>query len=215
MFAFADFDDVMRHSSITTVPYPVNCDRRHDNHLFKPPADDVCHKTSKVVVCVSRSVFCDLKQFCNAPPTHRGTTGGRRKCRWPETMQSTSMNTTVSSLNDNNDTSTQQKIPKKGSLVSKILSMNCNSIKGSTKNCSFRALLQQHDPHVILGCESKIDCTFPTYSLFPSHYTEVHRKDRTKHGGRVFCAIRGDVLATEQNDVSKDNECVWCSIQLP
>ena len=90
--------------------------------------------------------------------------------------------------------------------------MNCNSIKGNTKNCEFRALLHQYDPHVILGCESKIDNTFPTYNLFPSRYTEVHRKDRTdrtKHGGGVFCAIRGDVLATEENDLNKDNECVW------
>ena len=156
----------------------------------------MCHQTSKSVICVSRSVFDDLKQLgiCNAPPTHRWTTGGRRQCRWPETMHSTSMNTTVSSLNDNSDTSTQQQIPKKGSSFIKILSMNCNSIKGNTKNCEFRALLHQYDPHVILGCEPTIDNTFPTYSLFPSHYTEVLRKDRTKHGGGVFCAIRGDVL---------------------
>ena len=29
---FTDFNDFMRHSSITTVPCPVSCDRRHDNH---------------------------------------------------------------------------------------------------------------------------------------------------------------------------------------
>ena len=178
-------------------------------HLFR-----VCHQTSKSVMPISRSVFYDLKQLgiCNAPPTHRGTTGDRRQCRWPETiMQSTSTNTTVSSMNDNSDTSTQQQIPKKGSSFIQNLSMNCNSIKRNTKNCEFRALLHQYDPHVILGCESKIDNTFPTYSLSPSHYTEVHRKDRTKHGGGVFCAIRGDVLATEENDLNKDNECVWSS----
>ena len=128
-------------------------------------------------------------------------------------MQSTSINTTVSSLNNHNDTSTQQQIPKKGSSFIKILSMN--RIKGNTKNCEFRELLQQHDPHVIVGCESKIDSTFPTYSLFPPHYTEVHRKDRTNLGGGVFCAIRGDILATEEKDLSMDNECVWSSIQLP
>ena len=93
----------------------------------------VCHQTSKSVMGFSRSVFYDLKQLgiCNAPPTHRGTTGGRRQCRWPETMQSTSMNTTVSSLNDNSDTSTQLQIPKKMSPFVKILSTNCNSINVS------------------------------------------------------------------------------------
>ena len=144
-------------------------------------------------------------------PTHRGCRAGAPKQRNIPViaiMQSTSMNTTVSSLNDNSDTSTQQQIPKKGSSFIKILSMNCNRIKGITKNCEFRALLHQYGPHVILGCESKIDNTFPTYSLFPSHYTEAHRKDRTKHGGGVFCAIRGDVMATEENDLYKDIECV-------
>jgi len=129
-------------------------------------------------------------------------------------MQSTRMNTIVSSLNDNNDISTQQQIPKKGSSLIKIISTNCNSIKGNIKNCEFPALLHQHDPHVILGCEFKSDSTFPTYSLFTPHYTEVHWKNRTKLCGGVFCAIRGDVLTTEE-DLTKDNECVWSSSQLP
>ena len=33
--AFTDFNDFMRHSSIPTVPYPVNCVHRHGNHLNK------------------------------------------------------------------------------------------------------------------------------------------------------------------------------------
>ena len=125
-------------------------------------------------------------------------------------MQSTSVYITVSSVNDNNDTSTQQQFPKKGSSSIKILSMNCNSIKGNTNKCEFRALLHKHDRQF----ESNIDSTFPTYSLFPPHYMEVHRKDHNKHGGGVLCAIIGDVLATEEEDLSMDNECVWSSIQL-
>ena len=149
----------------------------------------------------------------NSPPTHVGTTGGRRQCRWPETMQSTSMNTTVSSLNNNNDTLPQQQFPKKGSPIIKILSMNCHSMKGNTKNCEFRALLQQHHPHVIVGCESKIDSTFPTYSLpFSLHGSASEGPYQTR---RRSGAIRGDVLAPEENDLTKDNECVWSSIQLP
>ena len=133
----------------------------------------------------------------------------------PRDIANTSMNTIVSSLRYNNDTSTQQQFPKKGRSFIKILSINRNGIKGNTKNCVFRALLQQHGIHVILGCESKVDNTFPTYSLFPPYSVEVHRKDRTKNGGGVFCAIRGEVLATEEKDLSKDNECVWSSIKLP
>ena len=33
-----------------------------------------------------------------------------------------------------------------------ILSLNCNSIKGKAKNCEFLSLIDQHDPHIILGC---------------------------------------------------------------
>ena len=93
--------------------------------------------------------------------------------------------------------------------------MNCNSIEGNTKNCEFRALQQQHDPHVILECESTIGSTFPTYNLVPSHYKAVHRKKHIKHDSGVFGAIRGYVLATEENYLSKDSESVWNSIQLP
>ena len=82
-------------------------------------------------------------------PTRRGCRGGTRKqraiapvvgCRpLVHCTQSTttSMNTTVSSLNDNSDTSTQQQIPKKGSSFIKILSMNCNSIKEILRTVSF------------------------------------------------------------------------------
>ena len=71
--------------------------------------------------------------------------------------------------------------------------------------CEFRALIEQHDPHVVMGCESKIDNSFSTYSLFPDCYSEVYRKEQTKDGGGVFCAIREDVLACEEKDFLKDN----------
>ena len=92
--------------------------------------------------------------------------------------------------------------------------MNSNSIKGNIKNCEFRALINLHDPHVIRGCESKIDSTYPTYRLFPGHYTDTYRKDHIWNGG-IFCAIREDALATEEKDLAKNNNCVWSSIQFP
>ena len=50
--------------------------------------------------------------------------------------------------------------------------------------------------------------------LFPDHYTEVYRKDRTRAGGGVFCAIREDVLASEERDLDRENECIWGSVQF-
>ena len=89
----------------------------------------------------------------------------------------------------------------------KVLSLNCNSIKGKVKNCEFRSLIEQHDPHIILGCESKLNSSLATYSLFPDHYN-VQRKDRTRSGGGVFCAIRNDLVSTEETSLDRDNECV-------
>ena len=34
-------------------------------------------------------------------------------------------------------------------------------------------------------------------------------------GGGVFCAIREDVLASEERDLDRENECIWGSVQLP
>lgn len=94
-----------------------------------------------------------------------------------------------------------------------MLSLNCNSIKGKLKNHWFKSLVEQHDPHVILGCESKLNSSLATYSLFPQHY-DVYRKDRTNKGGGVFCAVRNDLVCTEEKSLDKDNECIWSSIQL-
>ena len=118
-------------------------------------------------------------------------------------------------LNGDSVNPSQGQPPEKGTSLLRILSLNCSSIEGNIKNCEFRALINQHDPYVILGRESKIDGTFPTYSLLRSHYTEVYRKGHTRNGGEVFCAIREDVLATEEKDLAKDNECVWSCIQFP
>ena len=37
-----------------------------------------------------------------------------------------------------------------------------------------------------LGCESKIDSTIPTYSIFLDTY-DVYRKDRTLTRGSIYC----------------------------
>ena len=52
----------------------------------------------------------------------------------------------------------------------RVLSLNCNSIKGAKKQAEFCALADLYDPDLILGCESKIDSSVPTYSVFPERY---------------------------------------------
>ena len=79
----------------------------------------------------------------------------------------------------------------------KVISLYCNGIKGLTKKAEFQALIHLHKPFIVLGCESKLDSTIPTYSVYPSTY-DIFRKDRTLHGGGVFIAVRNAIITTEK-----------------
>ena len=85
----------------------------------------------------------------------------------------------------------------------KVISLNCNGLKSSAKKSDFHALLDLHEPDIVLGCESKIDSTIPTYSIFPDTY-EIFRKDRTLNGGGVFIAIRNDLAAVHEHRLDSD-----------
>ena len=78
-----------------------------------------------------------------------------------------------------------------------MLSLNCNGLKSSNKQAEFFALTDLHQPDIIVGCESKIDPTMPSGSIFRDRF-EVFRKDRTATGGGVFIAIRRDLTAVEE-----------------
>lgn len=96
----------------------------------------------------------------------------------------------------------------------KILQINCNSIRSSVRNALFRAHVDLHNPDIILGCESKLDQSVPTYECFPTHYT-VYRKDRTKHGGGVFVAVRAELVSYHLTHLDSNCEALWVQIQTP
>ena len=87
--------------------------------------------------------------------------------------------------------------PKQKRRKLKVISLNCNGMKSPTEKAEFQALIDLHKPDIVLGCESKLDSTIPTYSVFPSTY-DIFRKDRTLRGGGVFIGVRNDIIATEQ-----------------
>ena len=96
----------------------------------------------------------------------------------------------------------------------KVLSLNYNSIKSVNKQAEFLALLDLHQPDVVLGCESKIDSSISTYSVFPDRY-EVFRKDRSCHGGGVFISINNSIISfCEPNLDVQDCEIITASIQF-
>lgn len=106
-----------------------------------------------------------------------------------------------------------QPIFKKKKL--KVLSLNCNGIKSMKKKADFHAIAELHNPDIIIGCESKIDSSVSTQSVFPENY-EVFRKDRTVSGGGVFVAIRNDLIAVEECNLDVEGcEIIWVSLQFP
>ena len=91
--------------------------------------------------------------------------------------------------------------------------INCNSLKSVTKQAAFRAHVVQHDPDIRLGCESKIDGTMISYSLFPDNFT-VYRKDRDQHGGGVFVATKDKLIAVDMPNLDSDCKIIWASLQF-
>lgn len=92
--------------------------------------------------------------------------------------------------------------------------MYCNSIKSVNKQAEFLALLDLHQPDVMLGCESKIDPTIPTYSVFSDKY-KAFRKDRSNSCGSVFIAINNSITAFEEPHLDvQDCKIVTASIQF-
>lgn len=78
----------------------------------------------------------------------------------------------------------------------KVVSLNCNGLKGLTKRAEFHSYIELHQPDIILGCESKVDTDIPTYSIFPESY-DIFRKDRSSSEGGVFIAVRNDLVAVK------------------
>ena len=79
----------------------------------------------------------------------------------------------------------------------KILSLNCNGLKGSNKQAEFHDLVELHQPDIIGGWESKIDPSIPICSIFWDKF-EGFRKDRTTSGGSVFIVIQNDLTIVKE-----------------
>ena len=78
----------------------------------------------------------------------------------------------------------------------KVISLNCNGLKGSAKRSEFESHIELYHPDIISECESKLDADIPTYSIFPESYN-IFREDRSSSGGGVFIAVRNDLVAVE------------------
>ena len=101
--------------------------------------------------------------------------------------------------------------PRKRKL--KVISLNCNGLKGPGKVSEFHSLIELHEPDIILGCKSKLDSSIPSYLVFPDT-NEIFRKDRTRFGGGVFVAVRNEHAAVEERHLDVDSEIITISLQF-
>ena len=96
----------------------------------------------------------------------------------------------------------------------KCLSLNCCSLRSVGKKTSFLALIEEHKPDIICGCESHLDSSYFTAETFPSNYM-VPRKDRTEGAGGVFICVRKSLNVSEMPELNSNAELIWAKVTLP
>ena len=89
----------------------------------------------------------------------------------------------------------------------KIMIINCNGVKGLSKQTAFLATLDIHRPDIVLECESKLCNSMCSYELFPKNYA-IFRKDRNVNGGGVFVATSDRIISYEIPDIDTDCEII-------
>ena len=81
--------------------------------------------------------------------------------------------------------------------------MNCNGVKGPSKQTAFLATLDIHKPDIVLGCKSKLCISMCSYEFFPMNYTDIC-KDHNVIGGGVFVATSDGIISYEIPDLDTD-----------
>ena len=122
----------------------------------------------------------------------------------------------VAGTRNNSSRSNSAMSSSKRNMKTKLKGMiiNCNGLKSSKHSTEFQALLEKHDPNIVLGTESKLNPGIPSYSIFPSSYS-VLRKDRNAFGGGVFHAIKSDLACIEESNFNVDDcEVLWSSLRI-
>ena len=86
----------------------------------------------------------------------------------------------------------------------KIMIINCNGVKGPSKQAAFLAALDIHKPDIVLWCESKLCNSMCSYEFFPTF-----RIDRNVNAGGVFVATSDRIIFYEIPDLDTDCEIIW------
>lgn len=93
----------------------------------------------------------------------------------------------------------------------RTLVVNCQSLKN--KGPCFAAAVDYIKPDLILGTESWLDGSVKDSELFPPGYN-VYRKDRNRHGGGVFTAVKDCYNSSSVPEGDSNCEIAWTRIEL-
>ena len=129
--------------------------------------------------------------------------------------------TPTKATDKNTKTLKNKKSPQLETMV-----INCDGLKGQKSRLDFQAAVAHHTPDIIIGCESKLDATLPTYSIFsedyniisetriPNWYSCLRLSVRIGHrgtssGGGVFIAFKNSNVTVDLPDFDAPCEVVW------
>jgi len=70
-------------------------------------------------------------------------------------------------------------------------------------------LLNEHKPHIVIGCESHLDNSYLSTEIFSSSFA----KDRCNGGGGVFLAFDNILPIVEMPELDADVEVIWARFQ--
>ena len=95
----------------------------------------------------------------------------------------------------------------------RVCVINFGSLISHDKHLQLCQFIETYKPDVILGCETKLEPSIQSSSIFPDEYTmsQPNRKDRAYGGGGVLIAVRGNIIAAERLSPA-DCEIVWTKI---
>ena len=91
--------------------------------------------------------------------------------------------------------------------------IDCNGVKGPSKQAAFHATIDIHKPDIVLGCYSKLCNSMCTYKFFPKNYI-VFCKDGNVNGGGVFVATSDRIISYEIPDLDTDCEIILAGLHF-
>ena len=86
--------------------------------------------------------------------------------------------------------------------------INCNGVKGPSKQAAFLATLDIHKPDIVFGCESKQCNSMCSYEFFPENYT-IFFKDRNVNG-----ETSDRIISYEVPDLNTVCEIIWAGLHF-